>query len=161
MRSRAATLVALSYRACLLLAAGCSGAHEPTQTQPLPTPPRASLVATTNVPALLGKSIDSLRSELGPAQVVQRDFIDSMVGNIAPVDKVDSLATFRSGGLTLVASYNVRTRRVRDLLVLGRHEDSLMARASLQANARNYLIMPVFFATKPSHLLGLRIVSLQ
>ncbi len=74
---------------------------------------------------------------------------------------MDSLVAFRSGGLTLVASYNIRTGQVRDLLVLGRHEDSLMARASLRTNARNYLIMPVFLANKPNHLLGLRIVSVR
>ena len=163
MRSRAVNLLAVSYRASLLyaacwLASGCSGAHEPTQT--LPNVPRTSVAPTANVPALLGKSIDALRTKLGAAQQMPRSFMDPVVASsAAPSGSADSLEAFRTGGLTLVASYDARTREVRDLLIVGRHEDSLMARASLQASARNYLIMPVFYSGRHNHLLGLRVIS--
>ncbi|AMR26041.1 hypothetical protein A0257_02280 [Hymenobacter psoromatis] len=164
MRDRAKNLLAHGYRTSLRLAAcwavaGCSGAHEPAQTAP--TPPRASVVATANVPALLGKSIDSLRGKLGPAQALPANYKDPLETITAAAPTTDSLAAFRTGGLTVVASYDARTRQVRDLLVLGQHEDSLLARASLRASARNYLIMPVFFANKPGHLLGVRVVAIK
>lgn len=165
MRSRAATLLAASCRASLLcvgcwLTGGCSGAHEPTQT--LPNVPRASIAPATNVPALLGRSIDDLRTKLGPTQQMPRSFIDPIVASSAgPTGQGDSLAAFRTRGLTLVASYDARTREVRDLLIVGRHEDSLMAQASLQARARHYLIMPVFYADRPNHLLGLRVIDIK
>ncbi|TDN40552.1 hypothetical protein E4631_10455 [Hymenobacter sp. UV11] len=161
MRSWAQNLLVHCYRPSWQLAAcwaiaGCSGTHEPVQTAP--TLPRASVAPTANVPAMLGKSIDSLRSQLGPAQALPANYTDPLT-TISAAPTTDSLAAFRTGGLTIVASYNAQTRRVRDLLVLGRHEDSLLARASLRASAHNYLIMPVFFANKPTHLLGLRIIT--
>lgn len=137
---------------------GCSGSHEPAQTSPTP---RSSIAPAANVPALLGKSIDGLRSKLGAAQALPPSYSDPLTAIItaSPTGRTDSLLAFRTGGLTLVASYDARTRQVRDLLVLGRHEDSLMARASLQADARNYLVMPVFSANRRNHLLGLRVIS--
>jgi hypothetical protein len=68
------------------------------------------------------------------------------------------VTTFRTGGLTLVASYNARSREVRDLLLLGHHEDSLMGRAHLQANTPSYLVMPVFYNGNAYRLLGLRVI---
>ncbi|WP_198172780.1 hypothetical protein [Hymenobacter ginkgonis] len=65
---------------------------------------------------------------------------------------------FKMQGFTLVANYDARTRQVRDLLLVGQHEDSLMGRASLQSNAANYLVLPVFQTGSANRLLGLRIV---
>ncbi|WP_223649285.1 hypothetical protein [Hymenobacter psoromatis] len=141
------------------LAAGCSGAHESAQTATAPA--AATITPTANVPALLGASIDGLRKRLGAAQPLPVDFTDPLNQALTsgPTARPDSLAAFRTGGLTLIASYDARTRQVRDLVILGRHEDSLMGRASLRANSLNYLIMPVFRVDKPSHLLGLRIIK--
>ena len=142
--------------------AGCSGAHEPVQVASNPTPPAAA--PTTNVPALLGLSIDSLHRRLGPVQPLPGNlgslanlFGRSTTGSAGQ----DSLASFRTGGLTLIASYSARTRQVSDLLVLGNREDSLVARAALHANASNYLLLPVFRPDQPGRLLGLRVISLQ
>ena len=164
MQSRAATFAAFAPRTCLWLlagwaVAGCSGAHEPAQTPPPPT--RASVAPTTDVPALLNKSIDELRARLGPVQALPpayRDPLTAVVGAARP-GGIDSLLAFRTGGLTLVASYDARTRRVRDLVLLGRHEDSLMARASLRPSAPAYLLLPVYFVGRPSRFMGLRVVS--
>lgn len=141
------------------LAAGCSGAHEPTQLTTAPS--RAAITPTANVPALLGTSIDSLRRRLGAPQPLPAGFVDPLdqAVNANLAAPADSQAAFRTGGLTLVASYNARTRQVSDLLLLGRQEDSLMGRASLQANSLDYLVLPVFRVDKPTHLLGLRIVK--
>ncbi len=143
--------------------AGCSGAHEPTQTLAPTTTKAAQAAPTTNLPALLGMSIDGLHSRLGPTQPLPVAFAgpDGLLGEGTDSAKQDSLATFRTGGLTLVASYNVHTRQVRDLILLGHHEDSLMMRAALRANASNYLLIPLFHSDRPGYLLGLRVVALD
>ena len=145
----------------LLLATSCSGAHEPTQL--IATPPHAAIIPTANVPALLGASIDSLRHRLGAAQPLPVGFADPLNVAVAAnsTARADSQAAFRTGGLTLVANYNARTRQVSDLLLLGQQEDSLMGRASLQTNAHSYLVLPVFRQDAPTRLLGLRIVKVR
>lgn len=152
-------LVQLHSLAGLLLAASCSGTHEPTQQAT--AAPRSSITPTANVPALLGASIDGLRSRLGTGQPLPPGFADPLNVAIATnsTARADSQATFRTGGLTLVASYNARTRQVSDVLLLGQHEDSLMGRASLLTNSHDYLVLPVFRQDKPTRLLGLRIVK--
>ncbi len=164
MRGRVGNQLTHCYGAGLGLAAfwavaGCTRSQEPAQMPP--TPPRASVAATANVPALLGESIDSLRSRLGPAQALPPNFKDPLAIANDVLYPADSLAAFHTGGLTVVASYDAHTRQVRDLLVLGQHEDSLMARASLQSGARSYIILPIFFANQPGHLVGLRIISIK
>lgn len=137
-----------------LLLASCSGSHEPRR---VPVVGAAQVAPTADVPALLDQSIDGLRRQLGAAQPLPA----GLPTERASLSASDSLATFRTGGLTVVASYDARSRQVRDLLLLGHHEDSLMGRASLRVNAANYLIMPVFYPGSSSRLLGLRVISTQ
>ena len=143
-----------------LLLASCSRSPEPARKAGT-GPARAQIAPTANVPALLGVSIDGLRHRLGPPQPLPAALRPSeatlFVG--ASAGELVSLATFRTGGLTLVASYDTRSREVRDLLLLGQHEDSLMGRAALRANAVNYLIMPVFYVGSANRLLGLRVIA--
>jgi hypothetical protein len=159
--------VALLGQAGLMLATGgwlasCSGTHEHVHLTTM-TPHVRPAAPTANVPALLGASIDGLRDRLGPGQPVPVGLINplELFGDRAGAEKQDSLLSFQTGGLTLLANYDVRTRQVRDLLLLGRHEDSLMARAALRSSATNYLVMPVFRPDKPNHLLGLRVVYIS
>jgi hypothetical protein len=139
--------------------AACSGAHESAQVAT--SVARVGTTATTNVPALVGMSIDDLHRRLGLAHTPPASLTDPS-GPLAGQDEhamQDSIVSFQTGGLTLVASYDIHTRQVRDLLLLGHHEDSLMARAALRSNASSYLVLPVFRVDKPSSLLGLRIVA--
>lgn len=146
LRRATASLAAGSW----LALSACSGTHEPAQT-PAASQPRGSIAPTTNVPALVGASIDGLRRRLGPTQPLPAGFGD-------PVMAPDSVLAFRTGGLLLLASYDARTRQVRDLLLLGRHEDSLMARATLRTSSPSYLVLPVFRTGSANHLLGLRVI---
>ncbi|QKG56246.1 hypothetical protein GKZ68_06065 [Hymenobacter sp. BRD128] len=148
----------------LLLASGwlgaCSGAHESTQTA---TAVHAGAAPTTNVPALVGLSIDDLYSRLGAKQPLPVSLANAaeVLSAVNQATKQDSLATFKTGGLTLIANFNASTRQVRDLLLLGHHEDSLMARATLRSSATQYLVLPVFASNRPNYLLGLRIVPIN
>jgi hypothetical protein len=160
MTKRAALLPAWWWLLAGSGLAACSGAHE--QAQVVATATRVS-AATTNVPALLGLSIDELRQRLGAAQLPPATLTDPNGALIGQREQAmqDSVVTFQTGGLTLAASYDARTRQVHDLLLLGRHEDSLMAKAALRSNAHNYLVMPVFRVNEPNSLLGLRVVSIK
>jgi hypothetical protein len=140
--------------ALVSLLAACSSSHEPPHV-PASGPARVQVAPTADVPALLGKSIDGLDQQLGARQPipVRLPYLKMSVNSS------DSLAAFRTGGLTLIASYDAHSREVRDLLLVGNHEDSLMGRASLRTNATNYLIMPVFYGRNSRRLLGLRIIA--
>lgn len=153
MRRLGCQLSALSLGLLLL---GCSGGREPHH-MPASVAVHAQVTPTTNIPALLGASIDGLQQRLGPSRPLP-PHLTAVLPETA-FNLTDSLTTFRTGGLTLIASYDARSRQVRDLLLLGHHEDSLMGRAHLRANAPNYLVMPVFYADKSFRLLGLRVIA--
>lgn len=138
---------------------GCSGAHEPRRA-PLPETRHVQVAPTADVPALVGLSIDGLRQRLGPPQPLPDQLADGEAGALLYTSRgqLDSLLVFRTGGLLVLATYDARSRRVRDLLLPGHHEDSLMGRAHLRSSASNYLVMPVFRNTRSFRLLGLRVI---
>ena len=135
----------------------CSGAHEQAHA-PTVSVRHGTVAATANVPALLGASIDGLRHRLGQPRPLPAGFSDPSMLVMDTTELPDSAVAFRLGGLLLIASYNAHTRQVRDFLLLGQHEDSLMGRASLRPNAADYLVLPVFREDNAGRLLGLRIV---
>jgi hypothetical protein len=139
----------------------CSRSHEPMQTTLVAT--HAAVAATANVPALLGLSIDDLHSRLGSQRPLPGSFstLPEMPQAANELTNADSLTSFQAGGLTLIANYNAHTRQVHELLVLGHHEDSLMARAALRSSASHYLVLPIFASSRPNYLLGLRIVPVN
>jgi hypothetical protein len=138
------------------LLAACSGSHESRHVAATGSM-QLQVAPTADVPALLGASIDDLHRRLGAMQPLPAALAAALPGSRLVL--TDSVTTFRTGGLTLVASYDARSREVRDLLLLGHHEDSLMGRAHLQANAANYLVMPVFYKGNSFRLLGLRVIA--
>jgi hypothetical protein len=138
---------------------GCSGSHESRRT-PLSPVEHVQVAPTVNVPALLGISIDGLRQRIGPPQPLPSQFTTSEAGALLYTSRgrLDSLLAFRTGGLLVLATYNTHSRQVRDLLLLGHHEDSLMGRARLRSNTSDYLVMPVFRDSRSFRLLGLRVI---
>lgn len=143
-----------------MLLASCSGAHEPRHV-PVPAMVHAQIAPTTDVPALLGASIDGLRQRLGAPVTLPASLRSSAATTVltGTVGVPDSVAAFRTGGLLLLANYDARSRQVRDLLLLGHHEDSLMGRARLRTSAASYLVMPVFYTGHSFRLLGLRVIA--
>ncbi|OGX82063.1 hypothetical protein BEN49_14630 [Hymenobacter coccineus] len=144
----------------LLLAAAaqlaCSRAREHEDSpaaRTLVPPARTAAAPAVNVAAVVGRSIDEVRRQLGPARALPTGFQD-------PVRQAgtDSTLAFQPRGLVVVASYDARTRQVLDLLVLGNDEDALMRRAGLMAGAPTYLVLPVFALNRSTQLVGLRIV---
>lgn len=157
VRSRQLALATVLVGSGLLVLGACSGTHEHSHT-PVASLKSGIIAPTANVPALLGTSIDGLCHRLGVPQPLPPDFSDPVMGPPGGLEQPDSTLAFRMKGFTLVANYDARTRQVRDLLLVGQHEDSLMGRASLRPNAATYLVLPVFQAGSANRLLGLRIV---
>ncbi|WP_310392092.1 hypothetical protein [Hymenobacter sp.] len=143
------------------LVGACSGTHEPLQDRAAPVvavPLRSG--AKVDVPGLLGLSIDEVSQRLGPRLPVPAGFVDPVVAPLVQRNApLDSMVLFRHQGLALVASYDHRTRRVSDLLLLGSNESELMSRGQLQIGAAKYLVLPVFQERHPTRLLGLRVVG--
>ena len=143
------------------LGSACSGAHEPTQRPPEVPRRMVEVKPTANVTELLNYTIDKLRQRLGPAHNLPSSLADSIGLKALAPHATDSLLTFETGGLVLLASYDVRSRRLNDLFVLGQHEDSLMQRATLRVGAPNYMLLPCFQSAHPGRLLGLRVVPVR
>ena len=145
-----------------LASAGCSGTHEPVQHSPdAPHYKRVLITPTTNLPKLLNQPIEQLQQQLTTLPVLPGALIDATRMNDLAPRITDSLLTFRAGGMLLIASYDIRTRRVHDMLLLGHHEDSLMQRAGLRFDATNYLVLPAFQMRHTSKFLGLRIIPVS
>ena len=137
----------------------CSGTHERRQEQAAAVPGPPQVVAVLDVPALLGLSIDALDRRLGARQALPAGFIDPIMQPLLlRGEPLDSMALYRYRSLALLATYDHRSRRVRDLLLLGSDEDALMQRARLNATSGRYLLMPVYQLQRPTELMGLRVV---
>ena len=72
---------------------------------------------------------------------------------------MDLTTFFLSRGLSIVADYDDRTRRVSELLLLGTDENDLMHRGWLALGADRYLVLPVFQPRYPIKLMGLRALA--
>lgn len=160
----AAVLVAL---ALLAGAAACSGVHEPAgvgdRARATGPPVRAvPVLPTLNVPGLLRLTVEEMDGRIGPRLPVGPGFSDPVATPPAQRNELpDSTALFRYQGLAIVASFDSRTRRVSDLLLLGNDEDELMRRAQLHLNAKRYLVVPVFQVRRPTELFGLRVLAVE
>ncbi|MCC3152363.1 hypothetical protein Q3A66_03780 [Hymenobacter sp. BT770] len=155
------------FKALLLVAAmlgmgGCSGSHDAPRDRVVssaaaPGRPAAGL----NVPSLLSLSIDDLSQRIGPRKPLPPGFSDpTLIPLLQRHERLDSTAYFQTPGLALVASFDYRTRRVSDIMLLGSNENELMHRAQLQLGADHYLVLPVFQENHPTRLLGLRVLGI-
>ncbi len=118
------------------------------------TAPRALI----DLPAALPLLPADFRARFGEPLPLPLGFLDlgkNLGEGAAPTD---SLAMFQPQGLPLIVSFDRRTGAVKDALVLGPDEATLMRQASLAPNAPHYLLLPVFYPSRPGKLLGLRVV---
>ena len=154
----------LAGAALVVLVAACSHLGEPvlepghrTMARPPVSMPKRAEVA---VPALLGLSVDDLSRHLGPPQPLTAS-VQALLSQMPVPEQADSLLFFRRRTLEVLVSYDAKSRRFNDLLLLGSNEDRLMQRAGLAAETVTYLVLPVFHARHPTQLLGLRVVPLD
>ena len=150
--------------ALVMLVAACSHSGEPMQepghataARPAAPAPARAVVA---LPTLLKLPVDGLARHLGPPRPVPAS-VRALLSQLPSADLADSTRFFRFRNLEMLVSYDAGTRRCDDLLLLGANEDLLMQRAGLSAEARNYLLLPVFHARRPMQMLGLRVVPVD
>lgn len=140
----------------------CSGTHDSLQDRSVSANPRADRDASgLTVSELLPLNIDELDERLGPRLPLPNGFTDPLLAqSVQRSDQPDSCTLFRRRGLSIVASYDYRSRQVSNLLLVGSNETELMKRAHLQLGAERYLVLPVFKEQPVNELLGLRVLAM-
>ena len=131
-----------------------------TATVAAPAPAVAAVAV--DVPTLIGYSIEEVRRQLGPAQETQLEPPASTAKR--PVRKSLRVKdegwsnTFVKNGVTLVVTFNARTRAVRDIVLTGNNEEELMQRGNLTLTASTYIVLPVLNPQNTGEVLGVRVV---
>lgn len=154
----------LSLSAVLLLSslAACTGSQTASEAD-TPATGRAEAVAPggLNLPLLVGRNIDQVRRNLG----APRETKDQKIGLEPTAEQMkatkgeDWVNTFEKNGTTIVATYNARTRKVNNLVVLGSDEDELMRRANLSLTDASYTVQPIADPKNPGSTVGLRVTK--
>jgi len=142
--------------------AACTG----TQTASEKAAPKgeASPVArpnTLDMPTLVGRNIDQIRRTLGPPQETKDEAIglEPTAEQMKATKGEDWINTFEKNGSTVVVTFNAKTRKVLDMVLIGSNEDELMRRGNLSLTAQNYLVLPVTDPKNADKVSGLRVVS--
>ncbi|WBA43637.1 hypothetical protein [Hymenobacter canadensis] len=142
--------------------AACTGTQSASETG-TPVTGRAEAVPANslNMPLLVGRNIDQLRRSLG----TPRETKDQKIGLEPTAEQMKStkgqdwINTFEKDGTTIVATFNARTRKVNDIVVLGSDEDELMRRANLSLTDPAYTVQPVTDPRNPGSTIGVRVVK--
>ncbi|UPL47843.1 hypothetical protein [Hymenobacter sublimis] len=148
--------------AVLLGMAACTG----SQTISEPNDPSTGSVeagrkAAVDVPALVGRNIDQVRRALGTPQEAR----DQKVGAEPTAEQMKStkgedwINTFERNGTTIVATFHARTRKVRDLVLVGTDEDEILRNGNLSLTATDYIVLPVVNPQNNRAIVGMRVVA--
>jgi|SRR6476661_152178 len=140
---------------------GCTGTHEQHKDKVAVarnTPRPAGQVF--DVPGLLGLSFPQLCQRLGAPGSLPPGFVDPITLPLVQRGvSSDSAAFFKAGPLRIIATYEPRSLRVSDLILLGDSEEELMYQGKLEQSAEQYIILPVYELRRPRELMGLRVIS--
>ncbi|GAA3924860.1 hypothetical protein [Hymenobacter algoricola] len=142
--------------------AACTG----TQTASEKSSPDVGSVTSArpnalDMPALVGRNIDQLRRALGPPSETREEAIglEPTPEQMKATKGEDWINTFEKNGSTVVVTFNAKTRKVLDMVLIGSNEDELMRRGNLSLTAPNYLVLPVTDPKNAKKVAGLRVVS--
>ncbi|GAB2792436.1 hypothetical protein HNQ93_003602 [Hymenobacter luteus] len=145
----------------LLLGVGaCTGAQTASESRTPATDAAAPAVAL-DVPTLVGRNIDQVRRALGPP----REARDQKVGAEPTAEQMkatkgeDWINTFEHNGVTVVATFNARTRKVRDLVLVGTDEDEILQKGNLSLTATQYMVLPVISPSNNREIIGMRVLA--
>jgi hypothetical protein len=114
-----------------------------------------------NMPSLVGRNIDQLRRSLGAPRETktQKIGLEPTAEQMKSTKGQDWINTFEKGGTTIVATFNARTRKVTDLVVLGSDEDELMRRTNLSLSDPAYTVQPVKDPRNSRNTIGVRVMK--
>ncbi|RSK48849.1 hypothetical protein [Hymenobacter rigui] len=153
------------YFSVVLLVSGvaaCSGSQSASEsTSPVSGSVEASRAAAVDVPTLVGRNIDQVRRTLGPPRETkdQKIGLEPTSEQMKSTHGEDWINTFERNGTTVVATFNARTRKVRDLVVVGSDEDELLRNANLSLTAPGYMVLPVANPKNNREIVGMRVVA--
>ncbi|MCA8831038.1 hypothetical protein [Hymenobacter pini] len=155
----------LQYAIALLLLSGlaaCSGSQSVSESSvPATGSAAAARTAAIDLPELVGRNIDQVRRTLGPPRETktQKFGLEPTAEQMKSTRGEDWINTFERNGTTIVATFNARTRKVRDLMVIGTDEDELLRNANLSLTAPNYMVLPVADPQNDRAIVGMRVVA--
>ncbi|RYU74776.1 hypothetical protein [Hymenobacter persicinus] len=114
-----------------------------------------------DMPALVGRNIDQVRRALGPPTETKEEAIgmEPTAEQMKATKGEDWINTFEKNGSTVVVTFNAKTRKVLDMVLIGSNEDELMRRGNLSLTAQNYIVLPVTDPKNAEKVSGLRVVS--
>lgn len=141
--------------------AACIRSQPSSEIKSAVAPPTTVPVAV-DLPTLAGYTIEQVRQQLGapqtqaeppPAQPQPRSSRSLRIKDEGWAN------TFETGGVTLIVTFNARTRKVRDIVMNGSNEEELMQRGNLILTAPSYIVLPVFAPEAVTTLLGIRVIK--
>ncbi|SHI93278.1 hypothetical protein SAMN02745146_1953 [Hymenobacter daecheongensis DSM 21074] len=142
--------------------AACTGTQTAVEkSAPNASQPSAMRPAMLDMPALMGRNIDQVRRALGPPTETKTQAIgiEPTPEQMRSTKGEDWINTFEKNGSTVVVTFNARTRKVLDMVLIGAEEDELMRRGNLSLTAPDYLVLPVADPKNANKISGLRVVS--
>lgn len=116
-----------------------------------------------DLPPFVGYTIEEVRSRLGSPRESQLEPLPTRPKRLARkslrVKDEGWTNTFETNGVTLMVTFNARTRRVRDIVLIGTDEEELMQRGNLTLTSATYIVLPVYNPQKSTDLLGVRVIG--
>lgn len=145
--------------------ASCMGTQSAIETTAVtsarPAKPIPAQPVAVDVAQLVGLPIDEVRRILGPAR-------ESSSGNQGLEPTAEQLRltngegwtnTFERNGQTVIVTFHARTRKVRDIVLVGTNEEELLQRGNLSLTATRYIVLPFTASDSATTISGLRIVA--
>ena len=142
--------------------AACTGTQSASEkSAPNMGTPTSVRPNALDMPALVGRNIDQIRRALGTPKETNTDAIglEPTPEQMKATKGEDWINTFDKNGSTVVVTFNARTRKVLDMVLIGSDEDELMRRGNLSLTAQNYLVLPVTDPKNADKVSGVRVVS--
>ncbi|AYA35889.1 hypothetical protein D3Y59_01780 [Hymenobacter oligotrophus] len=142
--------------------AACTRTTPAIETDAAPAARAKSRAAPAlNVPALVGRTIDEVREVLGNPREAHAQPLgaEPTAAQWNTGQAREWTNTFDYQDATIVATFDARTRKVRDLVLLGGNEDELMRRGNLDLVSDTYLVLPVPSPVEPSKITGIRVLA--
>ena len=149
--------------AALVAAAACTRTQTTVETSS-PATGRAENVRSAqalDVPAVVGRNIDQVRRAWGAPRETreQKIGLEPTAEQLKATRGEDWINTFEKDGTTIVVTFNARTRKVRDLVLMGSDEDELLRRGNLSLTAPEYQVLPVANPQNDREQIGVRVVA--
>ncbi|WP_303311858.1 hypothetical protein [Hymenobacter sp. BT730] len=146
------------------LLAACSRSQTSSESErPLQKQPGTAQPASIDLPKLVQHNIDYLRRQLGPPMEAADEIVgaDPSPAQLKATKGEGWINTFRTQGSTLIVTFNARTRKVNDIVLMGTNEEELMRMGNLSPTASHYIVLSIPEPGQINKVRGVRIIPHQ